>query len=236
MWRLTGILFALVLCGCNDTAPPSPDSASTPVTQDETKNESSTPLQQPSKHARTGCPMEQLPAEFALGESARFINDMHPTECSSLLARGEHVAWVWRHYSSGGHVFFFACEQSAEDSSFPLERGEYSGHASDDLSETESYGNAVSVARVDAPGWSLVANPSFCGSYMAYWSLEDDATFASLFDLQNHQRLLRQRVVADQPATDFPGHFPPPEWSPDGSSVTFAPAEEKASPVRLSVP
>jgi hypothetical protein len=146
------------------------------------------------------------------------------------------VAWAWRPHASAGGVVFFSCEQSAESSPSIPQAGTVNGGVDTDLTEAVAAGASASLRRLTPPGWSMLANPAFCGRYIAYWAIEDGATFASVFDLERGTRSRRvQAYEAEPEGTDDTNALPRPEWARGAESVSFQYPRAGVAPVVLSV-
>src|SRR4029453_12991618 len=129
-----------------------------------------------------------------------------------------------------------SCLQSAESSPSIPQAGTVNGGVDTDLTEAVAAGASASLRRLTPPGWSMLANPAFCGRYIAYWAIEDGATFASVFDLERGTRSRRvQAYEAEPEGTDDTNALPRPEWARGAESVSFQYPRAGVAPVVLSV-
>jgi hypothetical protein len=173
--------------------------------------------------------------DFSLGKLQQIEGSMDTFWCSPILFKGKNVAWVSNLMISGDKFFGFMCSpdnKSGEESTAAL---------ASDLSElTFSNSGEVNSKKLILPGYGILANPSFCGSLMAYWKTDPtkDGYLLSgaIYDLSKKKMVLEKRIGNDSAATGNRWYYDSPIFNNNLKNVMFPPRSSKIKGITLQLP
>jgi hypothetical protein len=156
-----------------------------------------------------------------LGLPIDFENEIDTHRCLPLLQRGEVIAWMHRAYATGDRVFVQRCVEY--DPGIQETPGSRHGGTRDtwDLALVGTNSQPVRFEPMRIPNWGYLANPSFCGGYIAYWGLRGESLVPSIYNLRSGQRTASRSMGNVTLATDDAYFLPVPEWDEPCAFASF---------------
>lgn len=165
-------------------------------------------------------PLPGLPS-YRLGPPTVYDqDDILAGQCSPLYHEDQLIAWITEAHALGAGLYIRRCSSYGSLVA--------PGEELHSNSENEDY-ERLSLESPSDPPDPLELEPhlsaSFCNGTLAYWSHQQDRTDAVIYDLIS-KRIVRRapmgRIRSIKGTTLF---LPAPQWSKDGTEVTFSTAD-----------
>lgn len=165
-----------------------------------------------------------LPIEGArLGVPIKFENEVDATSCFPLLVTDIVVAWLASAHVAGGELLVNRCVEF--DPSIEQTAGNRHGAALEVWERARLSTDRASLVTtpLGATEWGLFANPSLCGTRIAYWGLRKDGRLnARIFDVTASKEVASRSIGTVMLETDARDAFARPRWNAQCSSASFS--------------
>ena len=173
----------------------------------------------------TAC--QSNPTKFKLKDELHFVSESSDHKCQQLVIGKNQLGWVNNATSTNLGVVAQPCvtDQSSDlaksGGDLALGIGDRLGYVQNWTLFPWNHGPAKQLQIADLSGFS---SPSFCGDYVAFWAIADQAgqslvmRISSLATGKTEREIIAQSVMI---ATDDAGYLAYPKWGTSCLSVIF---------------
>ena len=158
---------------------------------------------------------------YQLSEKTLFENQIDGHDCEKLTVENQFVGWVNGLAEVGSSLIFRMCTKGEPpyEGAAP-EGGIYGGVDSGWYELRKS--KRLQPQKLVLSKMNDFSNPSYCGSYIAYWGAGGNHSYYAMVYHLGKRILLKEKLVGRSILeTDYMYVLNPPEWSKDCSSVIF---------------
>ena len=158
---------------------------------------------------------------YQLSEKTLFENQIDGHDCEKLTVENQFVGWVNGLAEVGTLLVFRMCIKGEPPYEGAAPEGAVYGGVDSGWYELKK-GKRLQPQKLILPKMNDFSNPSYCGSYIAYWGAGGNHSYyAMVYDL-GKRILLKEKLVGRAVLeTDYMYVLNPPVWSKDCSSVIF---------------
>ncbi len=158
---------------------------------------------------------------YQLTEKTLFENQIDGHDCEKLTVENQFVAWVNSLSEVGPSLIFRVCTKGEPPYEGAAPEGAVYGGVDSGWYELKK-SKRLQPQKLILPKMNDFSNPSYCGSYIAYWGAGGNhSRYAMIYDL-GKRILLKEKLVGRAVLeTDYMYVLNPPVWSKDCSSVIF---------------
>ena len=158
---------------------------------------------------------------YQLSEKTLFDNQIDGHDCEKLTVDDQFIAWVTGLSEVGSSLIFRICTKAEPPYEGAAPEGAIYGGVASGWYELKK-STHLQPKKLILPKMNDFSNPSYCGSYIAYWGTGAKHTYyAMVYDLRKRILLKEKLVGYAVLETDYMYVLNPPAWSRDCSSVIF---------------
>jgi len=159
---------------------------------------------------------------YQLSDKTMFENEIDSHYCEKLIMQDQFIGWVTGLAEVGPFLVFRLCREEKPPFEGAASRGAIYGGVNRGWYEIRSKDH-LKPQVLSMPKLSDFSNPSYCGSYIAYWGQEkDNLYYASVYHLQKRKLIKEDFVGQSNLETDNMYILNPPKWSKGCASVDFS--------------
>jgi hypothetical protein len=160
--------------------------------------------------------------DYSVGKLKQIESSMDSFWCSPILFKGKPVVWVENFVKAGNSFYGFKCKLNDKS------QDESNADLSTDLSKLLlNEAGDVGILKVDLPGFGMLANPTFCGSLLAYWGIvrlkEGYLLHGLVYDLEKAKVIEKKAIGKDNAATGDRSYYAQPVFDMNRKKITFPP-------------
>jgi hypothetical protein len=158
---------------------------------------------------------------YQLSEKTVFENQIDSHECEKLTVDNHFIGWVNGLAEVGSSLIFRMCKKVDPPYEGAVCEGTIYGGVESGWYELRK-SKRLQPQKLILPKMNDFSNPSYCGSYIAYWGVGGNHSYyAMVYDLGKRISLKEKLVGRAVLETDYMYVLNPPEWSKGCSSVIF---------------
>jgi hypothetical protein len=156
-----------------------------------------------------------------LGTPINFENETDTHACFPLIVKGEVISWVHRAHTAPTLVLVQRCVE--HDPAIQQTRGSRHGRVNEawDRVVEGSGGHRPRFVAVNPSAWEHFANPTFCGSLVAYWGTPQNSLVPSIYDLGTGRLVAFRSLGNVEMETDNAYYLPIPAWDATCTKASF---------------
>jgi hypothetical protein len=158
---------------------------------------------------------------YQLSEKTLFENQIDGHDCEKLTVENQFIVWVNGLSEVEPSLVFRICTKGKPPYEGAAPEGAIYGGVESGWYELKK-GKRLQPQKLVLPKMNDFSNPSYCGSYIAYWGAGGNHSYyAMVYDLGKRILLEEKLVGRSILETDYMYVLNPAEWSKDCSSAIF---------------